>query len=340
MSAATTVEPDSALAQDAELVAMFIAEASEHVRAIDWNMLRLEKESGDAEALYSAFRRFHTIKALAGFLEYAPVRDVAHEVEAVLAEARAGQVPVGGAMIAAVLEGSEFVRRWITALEKRRRGRSPATEGAVRVTARIRGRVANGSQCRAEASSIGVLFARMQRIADQLVHQVGKEAKVVAVGNDVRIGRGLKDALTEPLLHLLRNAVDHGLESNELRKARGKVLPARLELRAHAEGGWVTIEVSDDGNGLDVGKILERARRMGLVEDGAVLAECDVFRFIFEPGLSTADKVTELSGRGVGMDVVRRQIQKLSGRIDIRSAPGQGSTFVLTLPETISETQH
>jgi len=138
------------------------------------------------------------------------------------------------------------------------------------------------------------------------------------------------------LMHMVRNSLDHGIESPEQRKKAGKNMTARLLLKAQHQSGQVVIEISDDGGGLNREKILARAIDKGLVNQGEQLSDNDVYNLIFRPGFTTAAQVTSVSGRGVGMDVVRRHIEKLRGRIEIRSVPGQGASFFLKLPLTLA----
>jgi two-component system chemotaxis sensor kinase CheA len=137
-------------------------------------------------------------------------------------------------------------------------------------------------------------------------------------------------------MHMVRNALDHGIESPGARESSGKDPHARITLAAYHQAGQIVIEVSDDGRGLDAARILAKARERGLAEDGAHLSENDIFRLILEPGFSTAEQITDISGRGVGMDVVRKQVEKLRGRIELSSQAGQGTTFFLKLPLTLA----
>jgi two-component system chemotaxis sensor kinase CheA len=137
-------------------------------------------------------------------------------------------------------------------------------------------------------------------------------------------------------MHMIRNAVDHGLETPEKRRAAGKDPTGRMRLRAAHEAGHIVIEVADDGRGLSKEKILAKARQRGLTENDSHLSDNDIFDFIFHPGFSTAAKVTDVSGRGVGMDVVKKQIQKLRGKIEIESTPGKGTSFFLRVPLTLA----
>ncbi len=183
---------------------------------------------------------------------------------------------------------------------------------------------------------IGQMFQRLSRLVRDVSRQVGKSVELDLVGEDIELDRSIVEELGDPLLHMVRNSIDHGIETPEQRKELGKNPSGRILLKAKHDAGQVQIEISDDGRGLDRGKILAKARQRGLIGPNASLSDTETLNLIFEPGFSTAEKVTDLSGRGVGMDVVRKQIQKLRGRVDVRSTPGQGSTFVLRLPLTLA----
>ena len=145
------------------------------------------------------------------------------------------------------------------------------------------------------------------------------------------------EKIGDPLVHMLRNSLDHGIEPNgDARERAGKPRTARVRLSAFQKGGNVCIEITDDGRGLDRDTILAKARERGLWRDEAAPSDKEIFGFIFEAGFSTAKQVTELSGRGVGMDVVKRNIESLRGRIDIQSRPGLGTTFSIWLPLTLA----
>jgi len=183
---------------------------------------------------------------------------------------------------------------------------------------------------------VGGLFQKMSRLVRDLARKTGKQAEMEAIGGETELDRNVVEELADPLMHMVRNAADHGVEPPDERRAAGKDPTGRIRLRASHQAGHIVIEIADDGRGLIREKILEKARRTGLVEDGANLSDSEVFNFIFHPGFSTAEKVTDVSGRGVGMDVVKKQIQKLRGRIDIESTPGKGSSFFLRLPLTLA----
>jgi two-component system chemotaxis sensor kinase CheA len=184
--------------------------------------------------------------------------------------------------------------------------------------------------------AVGALFRKMSRLTRDLARKCGKLIELVTVGDDVELDRSIVEELADPMVHMIRNAVDHGLEAQHERVQAGKSPTGTVRLRAMHDAGDIVIEISDDGRGMDPARILAKARRQGLVGDQDHLDEEAILRLIFEAGFSTAEKVTDMSGRGVGMDVVRKQIQKLRGRVSIRSVLGQGSTFVLRLPLTLA----
>ena len=164
----------------------------------------------------------------------------------------------------------------------------------------------------------------------------GKQIAVELVGEDTEIDRNMVDEIYNPLVHLVRNAVDHGLETPEERLAAGKPEKGLIKLKAYHRGGNIVIEIADDGRGLNREKILKKAISNHLVSDGEVLSDPEVYRLILLPGLSTAEKITDVSGRGVGMDVVKQAVDKLRGKIEIDSIPGRGTTFITSFPLTMA----
>jgi two-component system chemotaxis sensor kinase CheA len=180
------------------------------------------------------------------------------------------------------------------------------------------------------------VFQKMARLVRDLAQKVGKEIEFSAIGGETEIDRNLVEALSDPLVHMVRNAVDHGLETPDVRARAGKPRCGRLELKAYHRGGYIIVEVSDDGRGLNKQRILQKAILADIVRDGQELSDQDIFHLIFHAGLSTAEQVTDVSGRGVGMDVVRKNVEALRGRIDIASVEGKGSTFSVRLPLTLA----
>ncbi|MEW5863083.1 MAG: chemotaxis protein CheW [Pseudomonadota bacterium] len=182
---------------------------------------------------------------------------------------------------------------------------------------------------------ISFAFSRFPRLVRDLAHKLGKEVELHMVGEGTELDKGVIEAIVDPLTHLVRNSLDHGIEPPEERVAKGKLVRGTITLRAFHHGGSIVIEVSDDGAGLNREKILARARERGM-SVSQDMADADVWQLIFEPGFSTAEAVTDVSGRGVGMDVVRRNIKQLGGRIDIESAAGIGTRIRIRLPLTLA----
>jgi two-component system chemotaxis sensor kinase CheA len=438
------------LAQDPELVGDFVLESREHLTSIEGRMLLLEQNPNDMEAVHSVFRGFHTIKGLAGFLEFPDIQAVAHEVETLLDQARNAKLAITPAVVDVVLENADFLKQAIAGVEAGMAGNAaPPAADPDRLIARIRA-VMSGESAPAAPSAeakpaaisekpapkaeiapaakpaespapalpapaappresaakpadavsirvetgkldylmdmvgemviaqslirhnpglgslqdprlqgdlsqlaritgevqrtamgmrmlpIGQLFQRTARLVRDLSRKAGKQVELETKGEDTELDKTIAEELADPLMHMVRNAIDHGIERPEARVAAGKNPTARVRLAAYHQGGQIVVEISDDGRGLDREKILKKARQNGLVEDGAQLGENEAFRLIFEPGFSTAEQVTDISGRGVGMDVVRKHVQKLRGRIDIQSQLGVGTTFFLKLPLTLA----
>ena len=180
------------------------------------------------------------------------------------------------------------------------------------------------------------VFSRMPRLVRELSAQLGKEVRLVVTGEGTEIDKTVIEQLADPLTHLLRNALDHGVERPEERLARGKPPQGTIHLGAEHRSGRIVIEVSDDGQGINRERVLARARQRGLVAEGVTPSEEEIDNLIFLPGFSTVEVVSNISGRGVGMDVVRRNIQALGGRITLQSRLGSGSRFLLSLPLTLA----
>jgi two-component system chemotaxis sensor kinase CheA len=438
-SVAVPASANQVLSQDPELISDFIVESREHLANVETQVLTLEREPTNSEALNAVFRGFHTIKGLAGFLELWEIQKIAHEVETVLDRARNSQWTITGGAIDVILESADHLRRWLAHLEQVLKQRpsdppvrdevllsriallasepatsmpglaamaaavvlppevvaAPAPPGdsaanititaqsgqretmAVKVdTAKLdylvdmagemviaeslvrhddelaaiknpllHRKIAHLTRITAELQKtamamrlvpMGPLFRRMARLVRDLSRQFGKQVEMETQGDDIELDRTIVEELADPLMHMVRNALDHGIEFPQERDSTGKPATARLLLKAQHQAGQVVIEITDDGRGLDRNRILERAVQKGLVQSSAVLTDNEIYNLIFEPGFTTAAQVTNVSGRGVGMDVVRRHIEKLRGRIEIRSVLGQGATFLLKLPLTLA----
>jgi two-component system chemotaxis sensor kinase CheA len=482
--------------QDPELMGDFLLESREHLVGIEAQALTIERDPLNADALNSVFRGFHTIKGLAGFLELWEVQELAHEVEAILDRARNSQLTITPSAIDVILQGADYLRRWLSHLESQLQKRpseppgkdealltriralsGPAESGqssdglaalttavetgsagglgmglmdshiesgaetgsagdlatglqpthsepgadtggadgfatglkgsrveadpvkseteeplaaiagavalprtesrAVKVdtakldylvdmagemviaeslvrhdpglagvkSPKLQRKIAQLTRITAELQKtamamrlvpVGPLFHRMARLVRDLSRQFGKRVEMETVGDEIELDRTIVEELSDPLMHMVRNALDHGIESPQERVARGKDPTARLLLKAHHQAGQVVIEIADDGHGLDREKIIAKATEKGLIASADGLSDSEIHNLIFLPGFSTATRVTNVSGRGVGMDVVRRHIEKLRGRIEIRSNPGCGSAFLLKLPLTLA----
>ena len=183
---------------------------------------------------------------------------------------------------------------------------------------------------------IGETFTRFRRVVRDTAASLGKEVGLEIVGGDTELDKSVVERIADPLTHLVRNALDHGLESPAERVACGKAAQGRLTLAARHDGASILIRIADDGRGIQRDKVLQRAWERGLVAQGVVPADADILRLIFEPGFSTAESVTNLSGRGVGMDVVLRNIQALRGSVEITSEPGAGTCIEIRLPLTLA----
>ena len=453
---------ERSLAQDPELMSDFIVESREHLVNIESQVLTLERDPADSEALNAVFRGFHTIKGLAGFLELWEVQKLAHEVETVLDRARNSQWTINPAGIDVILESADYLRRWLAHMEAVLHhaasaapardevllGRitrlsaepeeaasaglatlaaavsvhvavsthpeepvanppAPATPAAGGTGEKADEPVANPAAAAAPAAGrrqetmavkvdtakldhlvdmagemviaeslvrhdhelaalknplllrkiahltritvelqktamamrlvpIGPLFRKMARLVRDLSRQFGKQVEMETQGDEIELDRNIVEELADPLMHMVRNALDHGIETPAERQAAGKPAAARLLLKAHHRAGQVVIEITDDGRGLNRTKIVEKAVQKGLIAAGEGLSDNEIYNLIFQPGFSTAAQVTNVSGRGVGMDVVRRHIEKLRGRIEIRSTVGAGATFLLKLPLTLA----
>jgi two-component system, chemotaxis family, sensor kinase CheA len=463
------------LGEDPELLGDFILESREHLSSIERNVLTLEQDAADSEAIHASFRAFHTIKGLAGFLELGAVQEVAHEVETVLDLARNAKLVIDSAVIDRILESKDYLILWLDQLDSSlsrgtaiaapdnagllvsiralaARGTAPAAasgrpetivveaslaslsslseavEAASGISGAVTGAVAmdaaggppaavppaapaathdepaaaqksvdaHGREARAikvdtakldylvdmvgemviaqslvrhdpdlvgetrprlvrnlsqlaritddvqrtamsmRMVPVGQLFQKMSRLVRDLSRKNGKRVELETSGEDTELDRNIVEELADPLMHMVRNSLDHGVETPAERQASGKSPVARVILRASHQAGHIVIEVGDDGRGLNKDKILKKATERHLVEPGGQLGEHELFHLIFQPGFSTAETITDVSGRGVGMDVVRRQIHKLRGRIDIRSTLGAGTTFLLKVPLTLA----
>jgi two-component system chemotaxis sensor kinase CheA len=438
-------------AEDFPLVQDFISEARGHLESAEADLLKLEDQPDDHELINSIFRGFHTIKGVAGFLNFKQIGKLAHAAENLLDRARQGELTLSSQILDLILQSVDLAKAMLRAIESALATQSPIPpqSGLTQLLTQLRDTnlatpdanappvqadvqtpaptdaakptatqppsapVANTAAPRVETqkseagkvenhvdatvkvtttrldslinmvgelviaqamvtqdiarlissnpraarnlSHLGKItrelqdltmamrmvpiqgvFQKMARLVRDLTRKAGKQIDLKITGGDTELDRNLVEALADPLVHMVRNAADHGIENPEDRVKIGKNPAGHVELRAYHQAGNIVVEIRDDGRGLNKAKILAKAKAVGLVKDGQELSEQDIFRLIFAPGLSTAEKITEISGRGVGMDVVRKNVEALRGRIDIESVEGQGSTFAIRLPLTLA----
>ncbi len=183
---------------------------------------------------------------------------------------------------------------------------------------------------------IGQTFNRFRRVVREVSREMGKEIELIIGGGDTELDKTVVDKMADPLMHLVRNAIDHGIEAPQSRTESGKPSVGTVSLKAYHDSGSIVIEISDDGHGLSKDRIFAKAVEKGLINASTSLSDQEIYRLIFEPGFSTVEQVTNLSGRGVGMDVVRRNIEALRGQVEVESTLGKGSKFTIRLPLTLA----
>jgi len=183
---------------------------------------------------------------------------------------------------------------------------------------------------------ISQIFSRFPRLVRDLSRDLGKKVSLVIEGEDTELDKSVVEDLLDPIMHCVRNAIDHGIEKAEDRLSIGKPEEGTVLLKASNEGNMIVIEISDDGHGIDVESVKNKAISRGIIHPGKNLTDVEAYQLIFEPGFSTASQITNVSGRGVGLDVVRTHIEKLNGTVQIESRPNAGSRFIIRLPLTLA----
>ncbi len=240
-----------------------------------------------------------------------------------------GELIIGKSMLQQVL--NEFVRQ----------NPKDALRGKFADAMSFQARVLNDLQrsvMKVRMVPVEQLFRRFPRMVRDVGKQCAKEVELVMTGQDTDLDKGLLDAIAEPLTHLVRNSISHGIEGTAERAALGKPEHGTIQLRAHHQGNQVVVEVIDDGKGIDVESVRQRALQQGLMsrDEAGRMSESEIIDLVFRPGFSTANEITEISGRGVGLDVVRSVLQKLKGTVEIETRPGLGTTFRMKLPLTLA----
>jgi two-component system, chemotaxis family, sensor kinase CheA len=440
--------------EDPEITAEFISETNDHFEISDENLIILEKDPENEEAIASIFRAFHTIKGTTSFLGLTPLSELAHKAENLLDEVRKKRLSFKGPVVDATFNAFDLLKTMIKQLEEAlpagkkfvpdpglpevliqlkevmsgengfshskkdhppmngrenqkikkhiieacleekeseddQIGSSAANSGSltqfgktVKQTMKIdadridllletigelvimesivsRDATMRQSEFRDMDRNLAQLtkitrslqdmsmsmrlipidttFRKMSRLLRDLCKKTGKKIELIMEGKDTELDKSMVEKLGDPLVHMIRNAVDHGIEETaEQRIAAGKDPVGKIILKAYHQGGNIHIDISDDGRGLDKGTITAKAIERGIISGTENMSDQDIFSLIFEPGFSTAKQVTDVSGRGVGMDVGKNNIESVRGNIRIVSEPGKGSTFTLVLPLTMA----
>jgi len=476
----------SVLIGDESLIADFIVEAREHLHEADVQLLNIESDPKNNDALNAVYRSFHTIKGVAGFLNLKDIATLAHATEDLLDRARKGELLLVGTPIDVTFNAVDTMKQMISDVEtalstkkalvhnlplsellsaiksaslgeiisendtskeqatsipstevvqesdqeqtsemdnlvsspdetkeietniikidqeikedhgikeatqlsdqkdfqERSQARLVSSQGVVKETikieaerldrlvdmigelviaesmvtqdteimnkasARVSRNLAHLNKITRELQEIGMslrmmpvrpVFERMARLARDLAKKSGKKIEFTMSGEDTELDKSVVEKISDPLTHMIRNAIDHGIESSPSERVKlGKSEIGHISLKAFHKGGDIIIEVSDDGKGLDKDAILAKAKERGIIREDQVLSEQEIYNLIFMPGFSTAKVVTDVSGRGVGMDVVNRNVQALRGQVEIHSVVGKGATFMLRLPLTLA----
>ncbi len=448
--------------QDPELLKEFIEEAKEHLSTIELNMLGLETNPEDTEAINTVFRPFHSIKGVAGFLNLTEIHHLSHEVENLLDSARSGKMAVTDSVIDIVLGGTDILKGLLEELERGESGRkesSPVVKNFLEKVKNFSGDPSVGSEVPVRkvgeilvehgvlndeavegiaekgksegrkfgeaaieegaasprevskalreqrhntesAASVRVdtrkldnlvdmvgelviaqsmvlqnteilrikdqklqkdsvqltritaelqrismsmrmvpiksTFQKMTRLVRDLSKKTGKEVVLNMKGEETEIDRNMVEEIYEPLVHMVRNSIDHGIELPEERTRLGKNPTGTILIAAEQKGGNIVIDIEDDGQGLDAKRIRDKGIERGIISASDQLDENAIFDLIFHPGFSTNDKVTEVSGRGVGMDVVKKCVERLRGKMEVSSHLGKGSSFHMKIPLTMA----
>jgi two-component system chemotaxis sensor kinase CheA len=397
-----------------ELLRVFLTDAEENLSTLEQMLIILEsRPKNEEEVIHEIFRAAHTLKGNAASLGFDALTSLAHAMEGLLDEVRAGRVNVSSGFITLLLRSGDSFRRMLPAsidatielsgeasaaielLEHARKNgsfdetssahvESDVTEVASMSGRKLRvdldlldlildltselsiatGRLSNGLASLGERQQerlmssyvdvertlrdlqekvtkirmvpIGARFEQQRRVVRDLSQSSGKPVRLLIEGRDVEIDASLVQQVKDPLTHMIRNAVDHAIESPETRRARGKDPIGTITLAAYQDGASVVIEVRDDGAGFDRDRILTRARERGMIAANATPGDEEIDALVFAPGFSTAESVTEISGRGVGMDIVARAVSAMRGTVHVHSRPGGGTTIGMRLPLTLA----
>ncbi len=404
----------------------FLVESAEGLNVLDQDLVKLEKNPHDKEALKRIFRAMHSIKGTCGMFGFSRLEHVAHAAEDVLAEMREEKIIASPQIISVILRAVDVIKVILNAIEKTKNeppgddtrvinevraflvknsdtkqensfipaaaptgasydgevspsgnAQASVTEQTLRVNVEVLdnlmnaigelvltrnqlvqlvsqddesrylgaiqqlNRITSGVQqvvMKTRMQPVGNAWNKLPRIVRDLSQSSAKQIELKMTGQDTEIDRQILQAIHDPLIHCVRNSADHGIETVEARKASGKNTAGTISLHAFHESGHIIIEIKDDGGGINVKAVKEKAIERGLVkaEDAEKLSPKQICQFVFEPGFSTASRVTEVSGRGVGMDVVRTNIEKIGGEVEITSEYGFGTSTRIKIPLTMA----
>ena len=236
---------------------------------------------------------------------------------------------------------SEFSDKFLEVLNRIDRTGSQLKETATQLhnSSQILGRITSELQeavMRIRMVPISFIFSRFPRLVRDLSKNLNKKIKLVVEGEGAELDKSVIEDLLDPLIHCVRNSIDHGIEPPDIREKIGKPPEGRLLLKAYNEGNMIVIQIADDGKGIDIDSIIKQAGERGIIHPEKKLTELEAFNLIFGAGFSTAEKITNISGRGVGLDVVRTQVEKLNGSVSVWSEPGKGTAFTIKLPLTLA----
>lgn len=372
---------DEGIFEDPEMIKAFVEEASEIVGSLEADLIKLENSPDDSDLLNRIFRGFHTIKGMAGFLELDRLVEVTHEAETVLDKLRKGEERLTPQITDMILDALDTTKRLINEVGTSPTTGEPAEgpPPSVRTDVKRLDELMNlvgelviernrllqisrigGEDLRDVAARIDLLTSQLQtatlrmrmqpianifnrypRIVRDLAKEMGKDVELIISGEETELDRNIIEEINDPLVHLLRNAVDHGIEPPEERERSGKPRKGRISLSAYHMENTIVIEIQDDGRGIDPKKIAQKAIERGIITEEKLeaMSERDVINLIFTPGFSTSERVNDVSGRGVGMDVVRNNVKKLGGMVEVESGVGRGTRVLIKLPLTLAISQ-
>ncbi len=328
---------------DLDIIEEFIEESLDALAACDAPLAALEENPDNVDPVHALFRPMHAIKGNSAFLGLFRLREMAHEIESLLSDIRKNELFPGPTQIALVRLGMQFVVGLLKTIRSKQkeeideaamtklldaiRSRDHLPDDVVPVPDEDEPETAE----RIKATET-VLFNRAPLIVRETCRQTGKLVNLVMKGDDLKLPRTIVSGLETPLMHILRNAIDHGIEAPEARQAAGKPPEGRITLTAEIRDTQLCVMISDNGKGLNLAAIHAKAIAAGIVASNAPLSPQTVAELIFHPGLSTSENVTDVSGRGVGMDAVKTDVEALGGKIRIVTKSGQGTALRLDVP--------